>query len=114
MDSILEGRKNFDSYCFFFDRFVPILEKKKLFLGRVEEAQTDEDLVSISSEAFGLLLLENYWDRWLDIYKKCGGGIGIRGAKIPKEIILTVQPKYTRGGLKWQVQRDWSRQRMEC
>ena len=66
----------------------------------MEEAQTDEDLVSISSEAFGLLLLENHWDRWLDIYKKCGGGIGVRGAKIPKEIISTVQPKYTRGGLK--------------
>ena len=47
-----------------------------------------------------MLLLENHWDRWLDIYKKCGGGIGVRGAKIPKEIILTVQPKYTRGGLK--------------
>ena len=100
LDSILEGRKNVESYSFFFDRFIPILEKKKIFLNRMKKAETDADLSSISSEAFGLLLLENHWDRWLDIYKKCGGGIGLRGSKKPKGIISTVQPKYTRGGLK--------------
>ena len=66
----------------------------------MKKAETDADLFSISSEAFGLLLLENHWDRQLDIYKKCGGGIGLRGSKKPKGIISTVQPKYTRGGLK--------------
>ena len=66
----------------------------------MEKAETDSDLVSISSEAFGLLVLENHFDRWLDIYKQCGGGIGVRGSKIPKDIISTIQPRYTRGGLK--------------
>ena len=44
LDSILEGRKNVESYCFFFDRFIPILEKKKIFLNRMKKAETDTDL----------------------------------------------------------------------
>ena len=60
----------------------------------------DEDLLSISSEAFGLLLLENHWDRWLDIYQKCGGKIGYSNGKKTKEVVSRIQPRYTRGGLK--------------
>ena len=60
-------------------------------------ATKDEELLSISSEAFGLLVLENHWDRWLDIYTKCGGKI--KDIK-KKEKLTNIQPKYTRGGLK--------------
>ena len=38
-------------------------------------ATKNKELFSISSEAFGLLVLENHWDRWLDIYTKCEGKI---------------------------------------
>ena len=63
---------------FFFDRFVPLLEKKTNFRRKLRSATKDEDLITISSEAFGLLLLENHWDRWLDIYQKTGGRVSIR------------------------------------
>ena len=73
MNDVLQGQQNYKSYSFFFDRFVPLLEKIN---SKMKATETDEDLLSISSEAFGLLLLENHWDRWLDIYQKCGGKIG--------------------------------------
>ena len=37
-------------------------------------ATKDKDF-SVSSEAFGLFVLENHWERWLDIYIKCEGKI---------------------------------------
>ena len=101
LKSIQEGRKNYKAYSFFFDKFVPLLEKKKSdFKGKLKTAKTDEDLITISSEAFGLLLLENHWDRWLDVYAKCGGRIGPKGGTKLKDVDSIVQPKYTRGGLK--------------
>ena len=48
---------------------MPLLEKKTNFKRKLRTATKDEDLLTISSEAFGLLLLENHWDRWLDIYQ---------------------------------------------
>ena len=60
-------------------------------------ATKDEELFSISSEAFGLLILENHWDRWLDIYIKCGGKI--KDTK-NKAKLTNKQPNYTRGGIK--------------
>ena len=60
-------------------------------------ATKDEELLSISIEAFGLLILENHWDRWLDIYIKCKGKI--KDIK-KKEKLTNIQSKYTRGGLK--------------
>ena len=62
-------------------------------------AQSDKDLISISSEAFGLLVLENHWDRWMEVYEKCGGRISIRGSTKHKRVYFKTQPKYTRGGL---------------
>ena len=100
LKSILKGRKNFQNYSFFFDRFVPILERKSLFESRLKNATVDAELICISSEAFGLLVLENHWDRWLDIYKKCKGRIGIRGGYKMKDVNSEIQPRYTRGGLK--------------
>ena len=65
-------------------------------------ATKDEELFSINSEAFGLIVLENHWDRWLDIYTKCGGKI--KDIK-KKEKLTNIQPKYTRGGLKMMILR---------
>ena len=55
------------------------LLKETNFKRKLRTATKDEDLLTISSEAFGLLLLENHWDRWLDIYQKSGGRVSIRG-----------------------------------
>ena len=83
---------------FFFDRFVPLLEKKTYFKRKLRTAIKDEELITISSEAFGLLLLKNHWDRWLDIYQKSGGRVSIRGCNKNDSISL-LKPKYARGGL---------------
>ena len=66
-------------------------------------ATKDEELFSISSEACGLLILENYQDRQLDIYIKCGGKI--KDTK-NKEKLTNIQPKYTRRGLRNGQNRD--------
>ena len=102
LESILKGRSNSNSYSFFFDIFVPVLEKKSTFNEKFMTATKDEELLSISSEAFGLLILENHWDRWLDIYIKCKGKI--KDIK-KKEKLTSMQPKYTRGGLKMMILR---------
>ena len=100
LKSILKGRKNFQNYSFFFDRFVPILERKSLFENRIKNTTMDEELICISSEAFGLLVLENHWDRWLDIYMKSRGRIGVRGGLKIKNVCSNIQPRYTRRGLR--------------
>ena len=100
LKSILKGRRNFQNYSFFFDRFVPLLERKSLFENRMKNAIIDEELICISSEAFGLLVLENHWDRWLDIYMKSRGRISIRGGFKMKNVCSSIQPRYTRGGLR--------------
>ena len=38
--------------------------KRKKFIGLMAECCT------VSDEAFGLLMLDNYWDRWVDLYEK--------------------------------------------
>ena len=46
-----------------------------------------------------MLLLENHWDEWLDIYQKSGGRVSIRGYSKRKENLSQIQPMYTRGRL---------------
>ena len=88
---------------FFFDIFVPLLEKKSTFNEKLMTATKDKELFCISSEAFGLLVLENHWNRWLDIYIKCEDKIKDR-KKMEK--LTNIQPKYTREGLKNSCNRD--------
>ena len=100
IQEILLGRKNVECYSFFFDKFVSLIEKKTLFKEHLKTAKDDEGVISISSEAFALLILENHWDRWLDIYERSGGKIMTRTGVKMKHYESSIQPKYTRGGLK--------------
>ena len=117
LKSVLKGRSDPNSYSFFFDIFVPLLEKKSTFNEKLMTATKDEELLCISSEAFGLLVLENHLDRWLDIYTKCGGKIK---DKKNKEKLTNIQPKYTRGGLRNGQNKDigigkgWSFEGIDC
>ena len=94
----MEGRKNEESYSFYFDWFVPILEKNNL-QKELKDVILDEDLVCISSEAYGLLMLENHWNRWLDIFKKSKGQVCLKGGYKMNQVKSKIQPKYARGGL---------------
>ena len=68
-------RSNSNCYIVFFDRFAPIVECKLSWGNKMAKAQVDKDTLSISSEAFGLLLIENMWDHWIDIYQLTNGGV---------------------------------------
>ena len=71
---IVEGRKNEAAYTAFFDHFVPCATKNILWDRRIAKAVTNfsskknQSLCTISDEAFALLLLENSYDQWLDLF----------------------------------------------
>jgi hypothetical protein len=54
-------------YKVFFDNFLPCVIKKSVH--QVAPATNDRTLYTVSNEAFALLLLENSFDCWQDIYQ---------------------------------------------
>ena len=72
LEEFLEGRANEEAYSVFFDIFAPILEKKSVRMENLATNKPEKQMLTISSEAFGLLLLENSWDRWVDQYNLSG------------------------------------------
>jgi hypothetical protein len=64
-----QGRRNAKMYKVFFDNFLPCVIKKSVFDHQVDVATNDRTLCTVSDEAFALLLLENSFDRWQDIYR---------------------------------------------
>jgi hypothetical protein len=74
MKDIVEGRKNEEAYSAFFEHFLPCATKKTLWDRRIAKAVSNpnskkyESLCTISDEAFALLLLENSYNRWLDLF----------------------------------------------
>ena len=78
MSDLLHMRngKHPEVYETFFDKFVPcILPRKSDWSKKILSAKCDEDLTTCSNEAFALLVLENNWDRWLDMYNKLNGEV---------------------------------------
>ena len=66
---------------------------------RMQQKDNNTELFTKSDEAFTLLLLENYWDRWMDIYRKSDGSPKQRvGCQKNKVVDSDVKPKYTSGG----------------
>jgi hypothetical protein len=63
-----QGRQNTKIYEIFFDNFLPCVIKKSVFDRQVSVATNDRTLCTVSNKAFALLLLENSFDRWIDIY----------------------------------------------
>jgi hypothetical protein len=64
-----QGRRNTKMYEIFFDNFLPCVIKKSVFDRQVCVAKNDKTLCTVSDEAFALLLLENSFDCWIDIYR---------------------------------------------
>jgi len=99
LDEILEGRKNYKAYLQFLSYFGPCLGKKTNWRDRVMKATTDNEILSRSSEVFGLLLLENQWDRWFDIYCMNDGRITSNRGQKRAKTDSRIKPKYTKGGI---------------
>ncbi len=99
-----EGRKNQEAYTAFFDHFVPCATKKTTWDRRLAKTKTDltssspERLCSVSDEAFALLLLENSFERWLDIFSNHKNPVMQQRGVRQREFQSDVPTVYTRGG----------------
>ena len=103
-DSFCQGRKNKKTYKTFFSRFVPAVVGPELFRQRLQDATGDtsaDTLCTVSDEAFALLLVENSYDRWTDIYKKTGGIPKQRRGDRSRQCDSDIAPQYTHGGIKY-------------
>ena len=81
-----------------FKYFIPSSGKKTDWKHVIDGAKTDQDVTTTSNEAFTLLVLENHWDRWVNIFNKSDGHVvPTRGKK--SVCVSNILPKYTRGGI---------------
>jgi hypothetical protein len=69
LDRIQSMRTKPESYAYFCVHFIPAIVGErnwtKLCRATMGVKETFKRLVTVSDEAFALLLLENYWDRWV-------------------------------------------------
>ena len=84
----------------FYNHFLPCVLKKSVFEHQISVATNDTTLCTVSDEAFALLLLENNYDRWVDLYRFQQGDVAParRGQKRQK-MESDVHTKYTKGGI---------------
>jgi len=106
MKEFLEGRKNTEAYSVFLERFVPCVTMKTSWDRRLATAKTDSSktktsLCTISDEAFALLLLENSFDRWLDIFTSTKGAVMQRRGVKQRAFQSDTPTLYTKGGIKY-------------
>ena len=101
MNEFLKGRILPETYKIVYERFLPCVASSKTYKRemniRMQDPLDNSELYSISDEAFTLLGLENYWDRWMD---QCKDGMPRQrvGTRRMKEVLSDVEPKYTCGG----------------
>jgi hypothetical protein len=86
---------------------MPCATKKTVWDLRLEKSQTNHGqakinhLYSVSHKAFTLLLLENRFERWLDVFTNHKGPVmQERGVK-QREFQSDIPTVYTRGGIKY-------------
>ena len=66
-----------------------------------DEVVSPEAICMISDEAFALLLIENSYDRWTDIFEETGGIPRQQRGVRKRAYTFDVPPKYTQGGIKY-------------
>jgi hypothetical protein len=108
MAAFLEGRKNKEAYSVFYEVFVPCITKKNVYEHRLQEHPgivCSKHLCTPSDEALGLVMLENSYDRWMDIYRASRHNLKSdyktyrEGKRQSKVWLSDVAPRYTRGGV---------------
>lgn len=98
------GRKKKALYRSFFTRFIPAVVGPELFRQRLQDdtkGLSADTICTVSDEAFALLLIENSYDRWQDIYTTNGGMPKQRRGDRTKQLDSEIPPKYTHGGIKY-------------
>ena len=94
----MDMRQLAETYEMFFTYFIPAIGRRTYWKHVVANAKTDNDITTVSNEAFVLLILENNWNRWLDIYIKNDGKIVPMKGRGKRYLDCDILPKYTRGG----------------
>jgi hypothetical protein len=124
MKDIVEGRKNEEAYSAFFEHFLPCATKKTLWDRHIAKAVSNsnskkfQSLCTISDEAFALLLLENSYNQWLDLFLNNRGPVMQRRGVKQRGFQSNVPTSYTRGGIKYdktdmtQPVKEWSEEGM--
>jgi len=67
LEEILQLRDNqegHDAYCYYLYHFLPYIVGKHKWRKEFNRSAVFDNLYTASDEAFGLLVLENNWDRW--------------------------------------------------
>ena len=106
MEEFCKGRAH-DSFEIFFRNFVPaVVAKNKFKLRLFAPNSDDKHMCTVSDEACTLLLLENNFDRWVDVHKNKKEGstridlaITNKDEKRKRKWESDVSPKYTEGGI---------------
>ena len=98
LESILELRSNAEVYEKFYKYMVPSIGRKTFWKDIVTSVKADQDVTTVSNEAFALLVLENNWERWIDLFNnsRCQNP-PVKGRK--RISLSDKKPKYTRGGI---------------
>ena len=102
LEEYLEGRTLPSAYRIVYEMFIPSIASSETFKMQMGQRMRNEkdtrELYTKSDEAFTLLLLENYYDRWMDIYQNHGGRPPVNRGSRKKCFESKVRPKYTAGG----------------
>jgi len=104
------GRKNKQEYGLFYTKFVPAVVGPDLFRQRIQDTTTTE-LCTASDEAFTLLLLENSYARWENIYDLNGCIPSQRRGDTTRTFESDIEAEYTRGGIKLSTKKESQKQK---
>lgn len=98
----LQGRRKPASYIVFMKHFIKCITKKTRYEANLKTAETDDDICTASDEAFALLLVENCWEKWYDMYDKDPTSLlPRRGGRQDSKYTSPVPAKYTKGGYRY-------------
>lgn len=105
MEELLDGRASERAFHSTLDTFVPGVVGRNLYKKRLTtRPSVDGKLYTASDEAFMLLVLENSWDRWIDVYEN-GGPAGTNGTSEATDrgwkFVSDVPTLYTSGGIRY-------------
>jgi len=110
-DRLAELRKDYDSYSKFCQLVLSIVVGRNIWKTTVGKCKIS-DFVTVSDEAFALLLIDNSWHVWLDMGIKAQAGEAMGGAKGPTgdnggNRLMT---KFTSNGAFVKKNQGWSKQ----
>ena len=93
----MKGRVEKKSYTFFYSTFVSVMDTENVWNDKITKANEEMDLVTVSSEVFVLVTLENKWEHWIDLYVKSNGKVATDEIFDIKSISSSVPAKYIIG-----------------